>query len=606
MEFNTLSRMGLERGLLIRLVRKAVRNGTSMDQEIQVCSRLEQDHYYDAIARRLGLVYLEDLPPDQVFHADKLETQLQTPVMVRLYPPGRPPVTVLTPQAHQLQDLEERLRRFPSLKETLALTRPAAIRTAVWALGSQTRAERASNRLFDVAPLYSARQVMTGRQGFWAGVGTALVLCGLCLSTSIFLPLLHISLSMLYLCALFLRAATLGHQVRYRMQWPEPLLKRPLPTYTVLVALYRERDVVPQLIEALRRLDWPAALLDIKLVCEEDDQDTLNAIEAQPLPPHFEIIRVPPIGPRTKPKALNYALSGARGEFLVIYDAEDRPHPHQLKEAYGRFLASPPHIACLQAPLIIANGHENWISSLFALEYAGLFRGLLPMLGRHGLPLPLGGTSNHFRTAVLREVGAWDPHNVTEDADLGLRLYRAGYRCQTLRCQTLEDAPTKPHIWIGQRSRWFKGWLQTWLIIMRHPLAACRDMGLIAFVVFQLMIGGMLVSSLFHPALILFLAATLWSMTVLSTEELPLREVIFFWVDLMNIFGSYAIFLALGRSAMIPHERRQIGRRYLATPLYWMMTSYAAWKAVLELRTKPFFWNKTPHTPRRVKLNNET
>jgi cellulose synthase/poly-beta-1,6-N-acetylglucosamine synthase-like glycosyltransferase len=253
---------------------------------------------------------------------------------------------------------------------------------------------------------------------------------------------------------------------------------RNLPIYSVLVALYREKEVVQQLANALLRLDWPTSRLDIKLVCEAEDRETIAALQALDLPPHFEIVEVPDRPPRTKPKALNYALAGARGDFVVIYDAEDRPHPRQLLEAYRHFSEAPDDVVCLQAPLIISNAADSWLAGLFALEYAGLFRRLLPFLGTRQQPMPLGGTSNHFRADILRAVGAWDPYNVTEDADLGLRLYRFGYRAETLTRYTVEDAPTERSVWLGQRTRWFKGWMQTWLVLMRHPILLTRELGL--------------------------------------------------------------------------------------------------------------------------------
>jgi cellulose synthase/poly-beta-1,6-N-acetylglucosamine synthase-like glycosyltransferase len=311
---------------------------------------------------------------------------------------------------------------------------------------------------------------------------------------------------------------------------------------------------------------------------------------------------VPPCNPRTKPKALTYALAAARGEYLAIYDAEDRPHPQQLREAYGRFRTSPAEVACLQAPLIITNARESWISALFSLEYSGLFRGLLPMLAESKMPLPLGGTSNHFRTETLRAVGGWDPFNVTEDADLGLRLYRLGYRSEVIVRQTLEDAPTTVRVWMAQRSRWFKGRLQTWLVLMRNPRRLAREMGSKAFCTFQLMIGGMLVSSLLHPLVIVFAGIGAYSMLAAPTGDIPTGMLSLFVIDMVNILGSYLVFLALGLSSMIEHEKRLIGRRWIAVPLYWLMTSIAAWQAVLELRSKPFVWNKTPHQPSNRKM----
>ena len=199
--------------------------------------------------------------------------------------------------------------------------------------------------------------------------------------------------------------------------------------------------MVRQLLYGLDRLAWPRERLDIKLIIDEDDAVTLGAARALAREPPYEIVVVPPGGPRTKPMALQYALSFARGEFVTVYDAEDRPHPGQLAEAYAIFRKAPQRLACLQAPLVIDNPEKSAIAALFAIEYSTLFDGLLPALVALELPLPLGGTSNHFRRAALEEAGGWDPFNVTEDADLGIRLTRFGYRIGTLTLPTLEEAP---------------------------------------------------------------------------------------------------------------------------------------------------------------------
>lgn len=593
-----LKRIGLERPLLAKLLRQAVKNGSTMEQELLVSGAMEAQDYYYALACYLNLPFLATLPIEQVLYSEHMDSQLIRPSLLRLHDKVRPPITVIVPEARHIDALRKRVTEAPDLRASLAVTTPRALTGAVWQAGSLRRVEKTTCHLFETAPLSSARMVMTGRQGFWLGSLLTAAVAGLAIFGSRALAIIHILTSLLYLWILAFRVVTLAYRISGHAP-PAPLsATAELPVYTVLVALYRESAMIPQLIESLQRLDWPAARLDIKLVCEADDLDTLGALASMTLPAHIEIIATPPVGPRTKPKALTYALSGARGDFLVLYDAEDRPHPAQLKHAYAHFLASPPEVACIQAPLIIANGGESWISALFALEYAALFRGILPMLASHRLPLPLGGTSNHFRTEALKDVGAWDPYNVTEDADLGLRLFRAGYRCETIPLQTLEDAPINGRVWLGQRSRWFKGWLQTWLIVMREPRRAVAEMGLTAFTVFQLMIGGMLLSSLSHPALLVFLGITLANMIDPPSAGLPVRDVAMFWIDFVNILGSYLIFLALGRFAMTEFERHRIGRRYLFIPLYWLMTSVAAWKAMIELKTKPFFWNKTPHAPR--------
>ncbi len=369
-----------------------------------------------------------------------------------------------------------------------------------------------------------------------------------------------------------------------------------LPIYSVLVALYKEAEVASQLVAALKQLNWPASKLDIKLVCEADDHTTIAALQAADLAPQFEIVRVPVAHPRTKPKALNYALAAVRGEFVVIYDAEDRPHPDQLRAAHAQFVSSAGDVVCIQAPLVISNGRDSWISAAFALEYAALFRMLLPMLAKRRLPLPLGGTSNHLRVAELRACGGWDPYNVTEDADLGMRLYRLGYRCGVIDCPTHEDAPTTFNIWLNQRTRWFKGWLQTWLVMMRSPRTLMMEMGVGAFLVFQLLIGGMLIASLAHPWLIVLLLSTA-TYLMLGFPPPGTREALLFLIDMANMLASYGLFLLLGKKAMHRDERRSVGWRWIAVPLYWLMISIAAWRAVFQLPFKPFFWDKTPHLP---------
>jgi cellulose synthase/poly-beta-1,6-N-acetylglucosamine synthase-like glycosyltransferase len=240
---------------------------------------------------------------------------------------------------------------------------------------------------------------------------------------------------------------------------PSATASHDFPVYSVLVALYKEVDVVPDLLVGLTQLRWPASKLEIKLVCEEDDPETIRAIKAHPLGSRVEVIVVPDTLPRTKPKALSYALPLTSGEFVVLYDAEDRPHPMQLLEAWHRFRDAGPDLACLQAPLQISNRGAGVIANMFGVEYAALFRRLLPWLAENRLMFPLGGTSNHFRRSALDEVGGWDPYNVTEDADLGLRLARFGYRADTISCPTLEDAPEDFRSWRLQRMRWFKGWM---------------------------------------------------------------------------------------------------------------------------------------------------
>ena len=254
-----------------------------------------------------------------------------------------------------------------------------------------------------------------------------------------------------------------------------------LPVYSVLVPLFHEADVLRDILDALVKLKYPPAKLDVILILEETDALTQRAISGIDLPGFVKVLIVPDLQPRTKPKALDYAMQFTSGEFIVVYDAEDVPEPNQLRKALQVF-AQHPDIDCLQARLNIHNASENWLTAQFALEYTTLFDGLLPALERLGLPIPLGGTSNHFRRHTLLASGLWDPYNVTEDADLGLRLERQGRKIGILDSTTWEEAPADLGNWIRQRTRWIKGWMQTYLVHMRNPLVLQRELGLAKFI----------------------------------------------------------------------------------------------------------------------------
>ncbi|MGB8110612.1 MAG: glycosyltransferase [Pseudolabrys sp.] len=240
------------------------------------------------------------------------------------------------------------------------------------------------------------------------------------------------------------------------------------PLYSIIAPLRGEARVVDQLLSAIERLNYPLEKLDVIITVEAKDDATRAAITARKHRIPITVIPVPAVGPATKPKALNVALPFARGTFTVIYDAEDRPERNQLRAALKAFQAAGDDLACVQARLCI-DTRTSWLARYFTAEHAGHFDVFLPKLAALGLPLPLGGSSNHFRTATLRKVGGWDPHNVTEDADLGMRLARFGYRSGVIPSSTYKEAPADVGRWVGQRTRWFKGWMQTWLVHMRKP-----------------------------------------------------------------------------------------------------------------------------------------
>jgi cellulose synthase/poly-beta-1,6-N-acetylglucosamine synthase-like glycosyltransferase len=352
--------------------------------------------------------------------------------------------------------------------------------------------------------------------------------------------------------------------------------------------------MVPSLVQALTKLDWPAAKLDIKLVLEAADTETVAAACALDLPGNVEIVVVPDIAPRTKPKALNYALPLARGDYLVIYDAEDRPERDQLRQAFAAFHAGPPNLATVQARLNIYNAHANCLTRQFTIEYSALFDGLLPTLDRLKLPIPLGGTSNHFRVAALKWLMAWDPFNVTEDADLGTRLARNGYRCAVIASTTYEEAPARFGSWVRQRTRWLKGFVQTWLVHMRAPRALWRELGPRGFLAFQVMVGGTILSALVHPWFYVLAAAELAGGDLLampaSVFGTPFWAIA--WFDLVT---GYAAGMILAHLAVRRRGLTRLSRHVPLMPFYWLLISAASYRALWQFVAAPFKWEKTEH-----------
>ncbi|HOR98832.1 MAG TPA: glycosyltransferase, partial [Kiritimatiellia bacterium] len=274
---------------------------------------------------------------------------------------------------------------------------------------------------------------------------------------------------------------------------------REWPVFSVLVPMYKEPETVKQMVASLEALDYPADKKDVQILLEADDDATCEAARALSMPQGFRLTVVPPSFPRTKPKACNVGLALARGKYLVIYDAEDLPERDQLKKAVLAFESSPDNVVCIQSRLNYYNPRQNTLTRWFTAEYSAWFDLQLPGLAALGAVIPLGGTSNHFRTEVLRELLGWDAYNVTEDCDLGVRLARAGYATRMLETTTWEEACSRPAFWIRQRTRWQKGYIQTWFVHMRRPLALLRELGVVNFLHYQLLIGGVTFSVLVNP-----------------------------------------------------------------------------------------------------------
>lgn len=370
------------------------------------------------------------------------------------------------------------------------------------------------------------------------------------------------------------------------------LRDKDLPVYTILIPLHDEAETVPRLIAGMNALDYPKAKLDIKLIVERSDTRTIDAIKAQKPHSGYEIIYVPYSLPQTKPKACNYALHFARGEYVTIYDAEDVPDPLQLKKAVYKFRRSPERVICLQARLNYYNRNHSLLTRLFSIEYAAWFDFMLPGLRTLNIPIPLGGTSNHIHLETLRGLGEWDPYNVTEDADLGIRLALAHYQTDMLDSLTAEEAPIKLDAWLKQRTRWIRGYMQTWLVHMRHPLHLMRRMPATAFWGFQFFIGGPCLVFLTAP--VLWLLCGLWVAGWLTVDDPVLSPWILGFAVGNLVFGLTA-HLIFALVIIARYRWHGMTTALCAFPLYWLLHSWASFRALRQLLTNPHIWEKTPH-----------
>jgi cellulose synthase/poly-beta-1,6-N-acetylglucosamine synthase-like glycosyltransferase len=577
----------------------ADQNDTNIETELIANQVISERDYFGCIAKQLDLRFLIDIDPSSIISSPSIDVLLSRNGPLRIQLNGRI-CTVISPSIAEFRQLERLIASKPQLKQNFAIAPSSTTREAVWQLNELDRVKSVVRELQDTQPHMSAKTLLSNWQSYFLGV-LSLAACLLIYFQpgSIFI-MLHASLTLIYLSFNLLKLSAGFYPYPEADPQRLPETTKTLPYYTILIAVYKEEQVAEQLIKAMSRLKWPKSKLDIKLICEVDDTATINAlIDANP-GPEFEIIKVPNMEPRTKPKALQYAMAGAKGDFIAVYDAEDRPHPEQLIEAYRWFDQSTENLGCMQAPLVITNADIGWLPGLFSLEYSGLFRRLIPLLSHFGLPIPLGGTSNHFRRSALLDVGGWDPCNVTEDADLGIRLYSHGYNTGVLKRPTLETAPTNISVWIKQRTRWLKGWMQTWLVFMRHPIQLLVKRGWVGFVIMQVMIGGMLIAALAHPFAFIFIGYTLYKALLGTFFGATTLELTLIYLDIFNLIGGYFIFVYVGMSALISGQKKKIKTRWLfLPPLYWLLMSFAGWRALSQLPLRSQFWEKTPHEPAR-------
>jgi len=425
----------------------------------------------------------------------------------------------------------------------------------------------------------------------WSAIGAMLLLlAGLVFSPGATVLILWLAFTPYFLATMVLRTLLMANTLRSVPPALPP--RKSTPVVSILVPVYGEADSLPALIDALCALDYPVRALDIKILLEEDDTATIAEARRLTTASSIECLVVPPGGPRTKPKAMNFALPFVRGEIVGIFDAEDAPEPAQISRAVAALEQGGDDVVCAQARLSHYNVDDNILTRCVAMEYALWFDLLLNGLARAGMPIPLGGTSLYFRADALRAVGAWDPHNVTEDADLGLRLARAGKRTVIFDSTTLEEANGNALSWIRQRSRWIKGYMLTWAVHMRDPVRLGRELGWLPMVAINILLLDGFLSFLIQPVMVLA------GVVATASGAAP-------WIGLSGMAGAGIVFavllggqVLLMTGAFVAARRRFGWRVAIGVPMlwpYWMLGGIAAIRAVGQLFTDPQFWDKTVH-----------
>jgi cellulose synthase/poly-beta-1,6-N-acetylglucosamine synthase-like glycosyltransferase len=582
-----------------RAARAAVRNGTHVHAEILASGVVSTAAYVRSLA------VLLDAPC--LMHIDRLaEVPARdggAPAVVHAVAGGAS-LVVVDATSDPPGIVAARVEAVRISGQAIALAPRAAIMAALEAAGSAAAIDTAVHGLKRTAPESSAAGPwrpwqyvlpalvvgLVGGGAFVLPAATAAVASGV-----IAVPFLAVTVLRLLALREVLRRAPRGPAPR-RSSLPPPAL----PSYSVLVPLFREAGVIPDLVRALDALDYPRTKLEVLLLIESIDLETQAALLALQLPPHFRIVHVPDCFPRTKPKALNYALAFARGDLVVVYDAEDRPQPSQLRLAADLFARAPTDVACLQARLNIYNPGESWFARQFTIEYSALFDAVLPALASLRLPIPLGGTSNHFRRAALLDLQGWDPFNVTEDADLGIRLARSGTRTLVLASTTWEEAPVAFPVWLRQRTRWIKGWMQTLLVHTREPSALRRDLGLLGALGVYAVLGGLIFSALAQPWFLMLVAYQIASGEFFAPPE-TLWSTFMISICWANLTIGYLVSMVVGFLSTWRRGRKRLALEALMMPAYWLLISFAAHRALYQLVREPYLWEKTPHGVSRRK-----
>lgn len=416
------------------------------------------------------------------------------------------------------------------------------------------------------------------------------------------LSIIIISLTSMYFCdlvfhfLLITRSFYSNPQIEISKKELTARKKYTWPKYTIFCPLYKESSVLAQFVKAIKNLDYPKKKLEVMLLLEEDDKETIAAAKRMKLPSYFQVNIVPHSQPKTKPKAVNWGLNHSTGKYAVIFDAEDIPEPDQLKKsviAFEKYVD--PDTVCLQAKLNFYNPRQNILTRLFTGEYSLWFDLILPGLQSINAPIPLGGTSNHFVVDKLKELEGWDSFNVTEDCDLGVRIWRKGYKTAVLNSTTWEEANSRLKNWVRQRSRWIKGYMQTVLVQYKNPLSLYKENFNVHLLTFHLIVLGKVISAFVNPFLwLLTIVYFLFRPIIGDAIESLFPPSIYYFAVFSLVFGNflYLYYMLLG---LAQRKYLDIILYFMFIPAYWLMISWAAWVALIQLVTKPHYWEKTIH-----------
>lgn len=595
-----LTGSGFSEGALFKIARAAVECGVYPHEHALSNGFVSEKVYYRELARVCDISFIDDVSSldfPQNFKNEEIGIACRAGI-VRAGSENRE-FYLTAPCGRDVLLLLARIKEMRSLRQSFIVTTPEQFRQALLQKNSVPLLRHTVDELHATRPADSALRSYGSLFRILLIVIFAISVSML-LRAPLFAPLFGLIGAAFYLLACYLRILAYGDHIAERRESLPRLSERDLPVCSVLVPIYKEARLVPQLLDAFAKLDYPRAKLDIIFLIEESDGETAQALNIAKSPPYCRVITVPEGKPRTKPRALQVGLAFVRGEMVTIFDAEDIPHPLQPRHAAAKLHAGGPRLASVQAQLHVENAGDLWLAKQFALEYGALYTVFQTSLAQRGLPILLGGTSNYFRTHVLRHVGGWDPWNVTEDADLGVRLARAGYYVGTIGTPTEEEAPVTLRNWFFQRMRWQKGWLQTLAVHFSQPGKMYKELGLWRLSALTATLGVSLLSVFVYPVTLAWIILSIF---------FDLKD---YGVNLLGagVFGACIAAFVGGNFFPLLHLQAGAKRANLKFDLfsfftvwaYWLLISASAYAALYDLARSPYRWFKTEHAGRPIKL----